>query len=338
MHTALLVDELSALGHAVTLLAKEGSTATATVHPVLEKDFTFTAHPAGKLRDAQAARLDAALGLAIRTVRDGSFDVVVNNTLSPVPYVENPGTPMLSVFHTPRLPRVAAVLESERWNPSPSHRFVSVSAANARGWRGWVPDIEVIHNGIRLAEWNMAGHQLRTPGTAVWAGRITPEKGLHVAIEAARLAGMKIGFAGPISDTEYYRNVVEPLLGDGVQYAGHLDHAGLAEFMGSGEVFIASPVWAEPFGLTIVEAMACGTPVAALPAGAIPEIVDERGGVVSASFAPEDLAQAITRARLLSSEAVRASADRFASPVMARKYVDVLRELATLNNAGTLVH
>ncbi|MHA7275818.1 glycosyltransferase [Arthrobacter sp. HLT1-21] len=327
MHTALLTEELTARGHSVTLFAKDGSRGPGTVVPVLNAGFTFTKYLDGPDRDAQTHLLDNAQRLTLARVNEGEFDVVINNSLSPLPHADPPRQPMLTILHTPPLPRVTDVFDAAGYTPTPRQKFVSVSAANALQWRTHLRNINVVHNGIRLEEWRTAGLARRRPNTAVWSGRITPEKGLHVAIEAAALAGMRIRFAGPISDQDYFDRTIAPLLSESVQHVGHLDHGQLASFLSSGAVFISSPLWAEPFGLSTVEAMACGTPVAALPCGAMAEIIDERAGVVARGFAAADLAVAIEQARHADSVEVRASASRFAAEVMITSYEKHLGEL-----------
>ncbi|MBP2218518.1 glycosyltransferase [Arthrobacter sp. CAN_C5] len=327
MHTALLAEELSARGHMVTLFAKGGSRTSARLIPMLDAGFTFTRHPEGAAREAQTRLLDEAQRTTLELINEGNFDVVINNSLSALPHLTPPAQPMITILHTPPLPRVTAALDAQIHNRQAGHRVVSVSAANARQWRHHLRDIDVVHNGIRLAEWRVGPGVDRHPDIAVWAGRITPEKGLHVAIEAAALAGMRIQFAGPISDQDYFNRTIAPLLSESVEHVGHLNHTQLAAFLGSGTVFIASPLWAEPFGLTTVEAMACGTPVAALPCGAMDEIIDARGGVVAAGFSAADLARAVEQSRTLNTSQVRASAERFSVEAMITRYEQHLGEL-----------
>ncbi|UWX98584.1 glycosyltransferase [Arthrobacter zhaoxinii] len=322
MHTSLMADEFASRGHDVTLFAKAGSVSRGRVVDVLPESFDFHRSPAP---DRRQETLDSALGTAIAAVRDGGFDVVVNNSLSLLPYLELADVPMLTILHTPPLPWIVDAVEDGRAPLSPLHRFVSVSARNATGWSTHLPDLHVIHNGIRLADWP-AGTGSR-PGTAVWAGRVTPEKGLHIAIDAARTAGMELHFAGPISDAKYFERTVAPHLGRGVRHVGHLDHRNLAAFLGSGEVFIASPVWSEPFGLTALEAMACGTPVAALPLGAMPEIIDDDAGRLAEGLGADALAAAVTAARRLDRDRVRNSAARFSAAAMVDSYEEQVRFL-----------
>ena len=325
MHTSLMVEEFASRGHDVTLFAKEGSTSTARVTAVLDSAFEFRRGLSPRRMQAQQQVLDEALGRAVQAVSSGGYDVVVNNSLSLLPYVALADMPMLTILHTPPLPWIVDAVADGRAPLSPLHRFVSVSARNATGWSPHLPDLQVIHNGIRLADWP-AGTEARG-GVAVWAGRVTPEKGLHIAIDAARLAGMELHFAGPISDARYFERTVSPHLGRGVEHVGHLDHRALASFLGSGEVFIASPVWSEPFGLTALEAMACGTPVAALPLGAMPEIINADAGSLADGLGADALAEAVSNARTLSRSAVRASAARFSAAAMVDAYE---RELGVL--------
>ena len=325
MHTSLMADEFASRGHDVTLFAKAGSVSTARVAPVLPETFEFRRGLAPEQMAAQQQVLDAALGSAIAAVRAGGFDVVVNNSLSLLPYLRLADLPMLTLLHTPPLPWITDAVDDGRVAPSPLHRFVSVSARNTRGWSAYLPDLQVIHNGIRLADWP-AGTRPRT-GVAVWAGRVTPEKGLHIAMDAARMAGLELHFAGPISDAKYFERTVAPHLGSGVRHVGHLDHRELAAFLGSGEVFIASPVWSEPFGLTALEAMACGTPVAALPLGAMPEIIDADGGRLAEGLGADALAAAVTDARRLDRGRVRTSAARFSAAAMVDAYEEQIRSL-----------
>jgi glycosyltransferase involved in cell wall biosynthesis len=111
----------------------------------------------------------------------------------------------------------------------------------------------------------------------VWCGRITPNKGTHFAVEAARMAGVPLTLFGQIENSDYWAAQVEPLLGGDIRYGGHLDGAALAAEMGRASVFVFTPCWDEPFGLVAIEAMACGLPVAAFDMGAAREVIGEGG-------------------------------------------------------------
>ena len=325
-HTAMVADELVARGHDVTLFAKEGSVSTATVYPLVPKDFEFTNLASPLVRKQQQGFLAEAVHHSIDEIRAGDFDVVMNNSLSSQPYSDLRDVRMLTVLHTPaNLVDVTAIVTRPGWTPSPLHRYITVSESNARGWRTLLPEVDVVPNGIRLDRWASAVSP--TPGLAVWAARITREKGLHLAIDAAREAGMRFEFAGPVSRHDYFDAEIAPRLGDDVRYRGHLPHRELADFFASGEVFVSSPLWEEPFGLSVVEALAAGTPVAALPNGAARELLGPDAGSIARSTDVAALATAITRARRVDRSLALAASRRFEFGGMVDRYEDALGEL-----------
>lgn len=327
MHTAIVAEEFVRRGHDVTLFAKQGSTTAAPLVPVVGEDFAFGQMPGPDGRDCSEAILIESVGRAIQTIRSGPYDVVLNNSLGPLPYARLNDWPMLTVLHTPpTLVKVNAIISRPDWRPGSRHRFVGVSEFNSASWRTVLPRVDCIPNGIYLDQWADAGRA--EDDLAVWSGRITPEKGLHVAIAAAREAGMRLHFGGPVAEPDYFDAEIRPLLGDDVVYHGHVDHRGLAELLSRGSVFVASSLWAEPFGLALVEAMACGTPVAALPNGAAAEVVNEHGGAVARDCSLEGLTEAIKLARDADRARVRANAQRYDAQLMVDRYLQVLQQLA----------
>ena len=183
-----------------------------------------------------------------------------------------PSSVVTATLHTPPTPWLESALTlacARRGLPA----MVSVSHANARAWRG-VPIERVIHNGVDLQRWRPG------PGGtgAVWWGRIVPEKAPHMAIDAARLAGVPITLMGPVHDEAYFAREVQPRLGGDVRYAGHLTAADVAAAVGRAAVAVVTPAWEEPFGLVVAEALACGTPVAAFDRGAMGELVENATG------------------------------------------------------------
>lgn len=324
-HTAHLVSGLIDRGHEVTLFAKEGSVVSCHLEAVLDAEFIVQGYPEDENLDRQHHILDSAMEKAVMHVKNGAFDAVVNNSLSPIPHRDTMQLPTLHVLHTPPLPRIIQVLENPARTADPLQHFTTVSEANAVPWRQWLPEIEIIHNGVDLAQW---GDLLEaSPGTAAWTGRITPEKGTHVAIAAARAAKLKLQLAGPIQDAEYFRTLIEPELDQDISYLGHLDQQKLRRLITSAQVFISSPLWEEPFGLTTLEAMACGTPVATLPSGAMAELVGATGGVVAADRGSEALARAATEAKNMDRARVFARAGEFTLSAMIAQYENVLQSM-----------
>ncbi len=326
MHTALVADELVARGHDVTLFAKAGSRTRATLVPIVPSDFAFgqTIGPDG--HDISDQTVSHAVLGAIATIKAGGFDVVFNNSLGPLPYTELVDHPMVTVLHTPpTLAKVLAVVQEPGWRSGRRHAYLSVSELNTDAWRAVLPSVQCVPNGIHLDQWVDPGQA--EPDLAVWSARITPEKGLPLAIEAARKAGMRLEFSGPVGNQEHYRSEVVPLLGEDVVHRGHLRHDELAGLLGRGSVFVSSSLWAEPFGLALVEAMACGTPVAAFPMGAAAEVVNGEGGRVARDCTAPALADAMLAARHLDRESVRASVRRYDASVMIDRYEELLHRL-----------
>lgn len=324
-HTVALADGLRARGHEVAIHAGSGG--------------GFTARTGyGHLRLSQAAQADVSMPargfleehhayLSLMLALDAQgYDVVHNNCLHYLPVAMAPAlrTPMLTTLHSPPTPWLESAIDVAELGPGT--RWVSVSRANAAAWAHAARPCRVIYNGISLELWAYRPPAGQTG--AVWSGRIVPEKGLHLAIEAAERAGIALTVAGPIHDRGYFERCFAAA-GPGVAYAGHLDSATLAELVGEAEVALVTPCWEEPFGLVAIEALACGTPVAAFARGALPEILDDRTGGLGVPDDPADLARQIERARRLSRPDCRRRAEaHFSLDAMTDRYLDAYRSLA----------
>jgi glycosyltransferase involved in cell wall biosynthesis len=322
-HTVALAEGLRRRGHEVTIhdgggFAERTGYAHLRLSRAAQQDVSM---PARGFIEEHHAYLQLMLSL------DGEgYDVVHNNCLHYLPVAMAPAlrTPMLTTLHSPPTPWLESAIEvAERRSGS---RWISVSRANAAAWAHAARPCEVIHNGVSLEDW-----PYRPPAGqagAVWSGRIVPEKGLHLAVEAARRAAMPLTVAGPIHDRDYFESCFADA-GPEVAYAGHLDSATLAELVGGAEVALVTPCWEEPFGLVAIEALACGTPVAAFARGALPEILDRRTGALAAPDDAADLARRLERARHLSRADCRRRAEtRFSLDAMTDRYLDVYRSLA----------
>lgn len=323
-HTHALAQELQRRGHEVSLFAAAGSD---TALNVVELPCAVYEPDEASRRDVAAppdqwmGEHHAYLGLMLELLRSGSesYDIVHNNSLHHLPIAMSAALdlPLVTTLHTPPIPWLTSAIGYAGANC----RFISVSHATARAWSPIVGSTPV-HNGVNLEQW--------TPGPgggpAVWSGRIVPEKAPHHALLAARAAGMPLLLAGEILDRHYYDTEVRPLLGDGLDYVGHLTHSELSTLVGRATVAVVTPAWEEPFGLVAIEAMACGTPVAAFARGAMAELIDDTTGALAFPGDVIALARAMRTAATLARSGVRRTAqEKFSHQAMVDRYVSFYR-------------
>lgn len=211
----------------------------------------------------------------------------------------------------------------------PEVPLVSISNDQRRplAFANWV---ETVHHGLpadllRLKA-NPAGDYL------AFLGRISPEKGPDRAIEIATRAGMRLKIAAKIdkADQAYWDNVIKPMIDahDNVAFVGEINEAEKAEYLGNATALLFPIDWPEPFGLVMIESMACGTPVVAFRSGSVPEIIEP--GVSGLIVDTIDAAvEAVRQIPSLDRRAVRAAFERrFTVERMATDYVSLYRSLA----------
>jgi glycosyltransferase involved in cell wall biosynthesis len=179
------------------------------------------------------------------------------------------GTPVVTTNHGPfdDLAREIFAAAAERC------AVVAISRDQA-GAAGTVPVAATIHHGIDVDDLPVGDGR---GGYVAYLGRFTPEKGAARAARLARAAGVQLRIAAKMwepDEIDYFHDEIEPLLDDRVRYVGEVGGDAKYEFLG-GAVALLNPIdWPEPFGLSMVEAMACGTPVIATPCGSAPELID----------------------------------------------------------------
>jgi glycosyltransferase involved in cell wall biosynthesis len=162
-----------------------------------------------------------------------------------------------------------------------------------------------------------------------------PEKGPHLALEAARRADMPIVLAGPIADRAYFDREVRPRLGGNARFAGHLDRAQLVDLVGRARAVLTTPCWDEPYGLVAAEALACGTPVCGFARGGMTEVVGPGAGVLVDPGDTHALATAIAIAVELPRALIREYAVGHCSlESMIEAYTGLYGELATTRVAA----
>ncbi|MET0314445.1 MAG: glycosyltransferase, partial [Hansschlegelia sp.] len=283
-HTHLLARGLRRKGHDVTVFASTRSDPSLGLEAICDETAIGEVGVA-EATDVTFFREHHAYLRLMTELGGRDFDVIHNNALHylPVAMAHAVASPMVTTLHTPPF----CWLESGvRLCRSSRSTFVAVSHAVRRQWQPITPIEGVILNGIDLDSFAFRETPDEDP-YLVWSGRIVPEKGLHLAMDAARLAGMPLRFAGPISNPAYFAAEIKPRLSADAVHLGHLSHGELARLIGGARALLFTPCWEEPYGLVAAESLACGTPVAAFARGAIAEVVDETCGVLAA---PDDAA------------------------------------------------
>ncbi len=167
-------------------------------------------------------------------------------------------------------------------------------------------------------------------------GRISPEKRPDRAIEIARRSGRRLRIAAKVDDADriYFKEAIEPLLTDPlVEFIGEIGDDAKADFLGNAAGLLFPIDWPEPFGLVMIEAMACGTPVIAWTCGSVPEVIDYGvSGFIVRSM--EEAMEAVERLPKLDRGDVRRTFERrFSSQVMARGYLRIYEKLASANGS-----
>jgi glycosyltransferase involved in cell wall biosynthesis len=253
---------------------------------------------------------------------DAAVDIVHNNCLHylPIAMAGALAAPLVTTLHTPPTPWLEpAITLADGCDAT----FVAVSEHTASAWRH-ATNSEVIPNGIDLDRW-----QFGTGGGAlVWFGRIVPEKGAHLAAKIARAAGMPLRLAGPIGDQAYFRSTVQPLLGAGIEYVGHLRQHDVARLVAASAATLVTPCWDEPYGLVVAESLACGTPVCGFARGGVPELVSPECGHLVAAEDPEIAATVLEGVIRLDRRGARLHAERHCSlERMLDDYTDLYQRL-----------
>lgn len=269
--TSLLTEGLVARGHDVTLFATGDSTTSARL---------AARYPHGYWHDDSMWpwELYEMLNIAAAVERAREFDIVhVQAAYYPMAlgFVRLCPVPLLQTLHHSPTPE-----EVRLWAQYPDAPFVAISNEQARLLAGLNVVGTVLH-GIDTGSFAFR----HTPDDYVlFLGRFTDGKGVLPAIDIARRAGVRIVLAAP--EDPYYHERVAPLVdGDRVVYAGEVEHAEKVALLGGARAILYPVQTGEPFGLVLAEAMACGTPVAALDRGAVREIVDD--GVTGIVFPDE---------------------------------------------------
>ena len=313
--TSLLTEGLVARGHDVTLFATGDSTTSARLHAI---------YPHGYSRDPHMWpwELHELLNLAAAVERAGDFDLIhyeaeyypmslAFSKLSPVPLLQ-------TLHYSPGNDEIRL------WSKYPEAPFVAVSSEQRQLLEG----LNVVGTVLHAVDTDALTFREQPDDYLLFLGRFTEGKGVLQAIEIARRVNMRLILAA--ADNDYYRDTVVPYVdGTRIVYAGEADYAAKVKLFGGARALLYPVQSAEPFGLVLAEAMACGTPAAAFDRGAVREVVDE--GVTGGIFdSVEALTAGLPAVFALDRRRVRERAvARFGVERMVLEYEAVYRRLVS---------
>jgi glycosyltransferase involved in cell wall biosynthesis len=305
----LLADGLVARGVDVTLFATLDSQTKATLDGVCPAGYADSPDIDGRVWEA--------IHVAHALRRSGEFDLVHNHLdWLPLAFSQHCAAPMLTTVHGFSGPHILPAYRKA------DSSYVSISDSDRS------PDLDyvaTVYHGVDLEAlpFDPAGGD-----DLVVFGRIHPDKGTHQAIEIARRAGRRLTVCGIVQDERYFLELVEPHIdGDRVTYLGSVGPADRGRILGGSAALLHPIAFAEPFGLSVVESMACGTPVIAYRKGSMPEVIDEGvtgrlvddvTGAVAAVRAIDDIDRGNCRVR---------ARERFGKDRMVDDYLRVYRKV-----------
>lgn len=315
---AHLCDALVELGHEVTLFASAEARTRARLEPV--RDQAIRLDPAG-LKSDLAAHMSQ---LAEVRRRASEFDVLHFHTdMVHFPFFEDMAGRTLTTLHG-RLDMKDLPEVYRRW---PQFPLVSISDDQRRPlpFANWAA---TVHHGLHA---DLYRPSLASGGYLAFLGRISPEKRPDRAIAIATRLGRRLRIAAKVdrADQVYFDEKIEPLLHDPlVEYVGEIGDEQKSAFLGGAAALLFPIDWPEPFGLVMIEAMACGAPVIAYDCGSVREVVED--GLTGFIVRDEDEAcAAVARLPELDRAAIRARfEERFSGVAMARRYLSLYERLA----------
>jgi glycosyltransferase involved in cell wall biosynthesis len=303
---SLLTEGLVGRGVDVTLFATGDSQTSATLSSTAAAGWEEVPDPEPKVAEC--------LHISALFERAGEFDLIHNSfDFLPLTYSALVETPVLTTIHGFSSERIVAVYEKYDGRGG----YVAISDADRHPRLTY---LATIHHGIDIDAFGLSG----TPGDyLLFFGRIHPHKGTAAAIRVARRAGRPLVIAGIIQDRRYFDEEIAPYVdGGAVTYLGPVGPDRRSALLGGAAALLHLIDFDEPFGFSVVEAMACGTPVVAFGRGSMPELIDEglTGYVVGdeeEALAAVSLAAALARAPIRRQARARFGQDRMTSEYLA---------------------
>jgi len=341
-----LVEEQVAQGHDVTLIAPGDSKTSAKLvsfYPksLLESGVPWTMH----------LKAFYHLQKAVEYIKEQKFDIVHTHLSSSsdmylFPLTAHLGTPHVTTLHSvfpfdrdARSNRTGDA-DSFYMEWSPSLPMVAISESARQNVPYPLNFVGVVHHGLDMQDFKPVKRKLNE--NFVWLGRFMPEKGAHLAIEAAKQAQVPLVLAGVIDrhskiSMDYFEQVIKPQIGkDQITYIGPVNMRQKNNLFGRARGFLNPIEWEEPFGMVMIESMAMGCPVISFARGAASEIIadGETGFLVETV---DEIVSAIAKIDKIDREAVRAYVEQnFSSQSMAKNYVEIYKKVILKQKVSTL--
>ena len=314
----ILCEELSRRGHEVTLFASGDSKTSAKLEAIIDKP----------MRESGYLNVSCYESMAMAKLIEmkDNFDIV-HNHLGPsfIPFSGLLGIPVVNTIH-------GAFINQEdisfcmKYKDSP---FISISDSQREG----APElnyISTVYNGIQIDKYTYQDKTDSNDQYIAFLGRLSEEKGVHLAIQLAKETGHKLIIAGKIdvADRKYYEKDVKHLIDNKqIIYIGELAHNDKVKLLKNAFMTVHPVTWPEPFGLVMAESMACGTPVLALNQGSIPEVIKNKvSGYVENNI--KSLIKRVKDVEKIDRKACRKHVeDNFSAERMTEGYLSVFRKI-----------
>ncbi|MBI3577410.1 glycosyltransferase family 4 protein [Candidatus Gottesmanbacteria bacterium] len=316
-----LITEFVSRGHDVTLFGVGDSQVPCKVEALFPHELRTIPPYNTDLKSRETAKFHG-ISMMLSRLQTMDFDMVHNHAgWRLLLFHQFIHQPLVTTLHGP----TTFVHEKMAYVSDPNLNFVSISDNQRQG----LPDlhyIATVYNGLDMDTFD---YNEKPEDYFVFLARFSPQKGAKEAIDVAKKAGIQLKMACKIdvSDQAYYNSVKDAIDGEQIQLLGEMDHVQKVTLLKNAKGMLAPIQWEEPFGLFVVEAMACGTPVFGMRRGSFPELIeDEKNGFLADTV--EEMAQQVKDIDTLSRSYCRQSVEaKFTKQIMASKYLEVYQEI-----------
>ncbi len=305
-----LAENLIKLGVEVTLFATGDSITAGKLNAVIEEGY--------ETKKGQDAKVLECLHISNLMEQAGDYDIIHNHfDFLPLSYSKLISTPMITTIHGFSSEKIIPVYKKYNDNTS----YVSISDSDRSDELKY---LSTVYNGLNVADFTL---NTKPQAYLLFFGRIHPHKGTSEAIAIAKACNRKLIIAGIIQDQGYFERDVKPHLNEQIEFIGHAGPEKRNELLGNAAALLHPISFDEPFGLSVAEAMLCGTPVIAFNRGSMPELIKD--GVTG--FLVANVNEAINAVDQLSQinreECSKIATSRFSAETMAKRYLELYLQL-----------